>query len=139
MDFISSTYDSAVSAVHATPAEELYTSVFGDTPFSTFMTEWFPLSLTVILPVLCILISLICLPFEKKSLPRGIRVMKKIGMTIRADVRWVKSMSESKMRKIPKDLKGTKISPVKGKAEEEAIKKRAAEASKPGGKGGRFY
>ena len=48
-------------------------------------------------------------------------------------------MSESKMRRSVKDLKGTKISPVKGKAEEEAIKKRAAEASKPGRGGNRMY
>lgn len=142
-DKIAEVQATITATVVDTPVGAVYTELFGEAPFSEFMLDWVPLGLTVILPVLCLLFFAvgICGKNEPEK-PTGNRVVRRVGLAIKADVRMIKTMANSKKYKGPTSLKdvetGKKLSPVKGKSEEAAIKKKAVE-QKPGGKGGRFY
>jgi len=130
-------YASAATAVQASPIPTYYSAVFGEVPLKEFIIGWLPLILSVVMPTLCLLFVSVGLCKKGDSKPVGHRVVQRITIAIRADVRMIKGMSMKRMMSGPKDVEsGKKVSPVKGKAEEAAIKKKAAEK---GGKGGRFY
>ena len=121
---------------------DMYTTYFGDTSFKTFMFDWVPLFSSVIFPVLCLVFVGVGLCVKTESKKRmGERIMRRINIAVRADVRMLRGSSKN-VFKGPTSLKdvekGKKTSPVKGKAEEAAIKQKAAGGAS-GGKGGRFY
>ena len=126
--------------VAASPVPGYYAAYFGDTPFQTFVIDWLPLFSSVIFPVICLLFVAVGLCGKKEPNAKvGQRILRRINIAIRADVRMMKGSSKN-VFKGPTSLKdvetGKKTSPVKGKAEEAAIKKAAASK---GGAGGRFY
>ena len=47
-------YAKAKVAIIASPVDDMYTSVFGPTTFASFMADWMPLFLIVVLPLLCL-------------------------------------------------------------------------------------
>ena len=126
-------YALATEAVGRSPANELYTFFFGPTPFSTFLLEYVPLLITVFLPMLCVIFTLLCKRARKSV---GFRKLKTVFNAARADVRLIKLMSAKKMKEARAAFAtGKKASPTKGRAEEETIKARAASVQKPGGSG----
>ena len=140
---VSGAVDTASTAVATSP---FYVAAFGPTSLATLLLDWVPLAATVIAPILCLFFVLIGLGSNQPKQTVGTRMVKRVGIAIRADVRIIKEMSSKKLiaatskTTTPKDVEsGKKVSPVKGKAEEAAIKNKAKAAEKPGGKGGRFY
>ena len=130
MGFVSGMYAQASAAVLASPLAPLYTAYLGDTSFSSFMIDWVPLALSFVLPVLCLVFVVVNICPKPQHKPVGERVVRRITLAIRADVRMIKAMTNTKVVKgktTPKDVEsGKKVSPVKGKQEEAAIKKKAA-------------
>lgn len=117
--------DKLSTVVADSPVADVYTTVFGGTTLKVFIIDWLPLLLMVILPALCVLFVACGICGKKKS-SAGNRIVRKIGLAVKADVRMFRSGSNL-------GPKGSKA----GKKEEAAIKKKAA--SPPGGKGGRHY
>ena len=122
----------ATEAVGRSPANDVYTLFFGPTPFTTFLLEYLPLLITVFLPMLCVIFTLLCKRARKSV---GFRKLKTVFNAARADVRLIKLMSAKKMKEARAAFAtGKKASPTKGRAEEETIRARAAASvQKPGG------
>lgn len=136
LEAVQTAYGKAEDYVTASPVATYYATYSGGMPLGHFMLEWAPLLATIIFPVLCLVFAGIGLCAKKQTAPTGHRIVKRVGLAVRADVR----MMRGKSYKGPTSLmeKG-RSPPNKGKAagdaEAAAIKKGASK----GGKGGRFY
>jgi hypothetical protein len=115
---------------------ELYTKYAGDTPTSEFWIEWFPLLATAIFPILAVIVSLL-LCARKKPSTIGQRAIKRAFLGSQATMRMVRTASGGKYKGVTNlsAMEGGAKGAAKGKAEEDAIKAKAA----TGGRGGRFY
>eukprot|EP00325_Prymnesiales_sp_UTEX-LB-985_P026633 CAMPEP_0174716046 /NCGR_PEP_ID=MMETSP1094-20130205/22753_1 /TAXON_ID=156173 /ORGANISM="Chrysochromulina brevifilum, Strain UTEX LB 985" /LENGTH=136 /DNA_ID=CAMNT_0015915719 /DNA_START=101 /DNA_END=511 /DNA_ORIENTATION=- len=128
MEVVSAKYAQLKTTVAASPVAPVYAGFFGDTTFSVFILDWLPLFLAAIAPLLCLIFVAVgtC---GKKGGNVGKRVVRRIGLAIRADLRIVHAAA-STMEK-GKTLKSVE----KGKAEEAKIKGMAKQpAKKPAGK-----
>ena len=131
---VQGTARTTVAFIAGSPVPVVYARFFGDTSIYVFLREWLPLGLSTILPILCLLFVLVGACGKSQPRPVGHRIVRRVGLIVQADVRMVQRV-RSKKKTTPKDVEsGRKVSPAKGKAEERAIKQKAA-----GGKGGRFY
>ena len=135
LEAVKTTYGTVEDYVSASPVASYYATYTGGQPFGHFMLHWAPLLATIVFPILCLIFAGIGLCAKKQSAKTGTRIVKRVGLAVRADVR----MMRGKAYKGPTSLMEKGRSPPKGKAagdaEAAAIKKAAAK----GGKGGRFY
>ena len=110
----------------------IFATFFGDIPPSEFYKDYLPLLYVAVMPLLCALPVAIGLCRNAKASRMGTRVMKRINVAVRADLRMVEAISPASRGKKYKGVtsladveSGRKKNKAAGIAEENAIKGKA--------------
>ena len=86
LEAVQTAYGKAEDYVTASPVATYYATYSGGMPLGHFMLEWAPLLATIIFPVLCLVFAGIGLCAKKQTAPTVHRIVKRVGLAVRARV-----------------------------------------------------
>merc|ERR1719230_855607 len=119
-------------------ASGYYALVFGDMPLPVFAKEWVPLLYVSLMPLLCIMCICCCSGSSRKK--TGERVMRRVHIAVRADVRMLAASGSAKkvgkkgeyvgVTSLSDVEKGKGGSPLKNKKSDEQLEKKIKEGAK---------